>query len=257
MNMSRVVAFLVVISLHKVVCDDVFTNISGSQVMFVNQRMTFEEAETNCKGKGATLVEMWTLEEWKEISEWFGEQRVHRRTAVWIGLTDIMKEGTFLWISGRNFSSQIGNISWEDGQPNNFIGNQHCAGLYGKVPKMFDMSCSSKYHSVCQKREAGPVTVVTQNQHHGNTTDQDTIDQDTIDQDTIVHLVVGGVVIMYAICVVAFSVRDCSRVSDEQEWHPSGSGFIWKGLASERAEDTIPLHEMEVEFHSTLIDVIV
>ena len=232
MNLFGVAALLVAISYHKVVCDDIFTNITGSQVMFVDRRMTFDEAQTNCKKRNATLVEIWTLEEWNEITAWFTdrEERVHRKNAVWIGLSDILEEGKFLWINGRPFSPQIGNVSWNRGQPNNLIGNQHCVGLYGTLPKMFDMSCGNKYNSVCQKR----LTVVDPGDDH---------DGNLMDDNTIVHIVVSVTVIILVICALTLSVY-CPRLGEEKERHS------WKGLAIDKAEDTIPLQEREVESNS-------
>ena len=221
MNVLGVAVLLVVVSLRNAVCDDVFADMSGSRVMFVDQRMTFAEAETNCKGKNATLVEMWTLEEWKEIAAWFEGRARRLNSAVWIGLTDIMEEGTFLWISGCPFSPEIGNVSWERGQPNNLVGNQHCAALYGAVPKMYDMSCGIKLHSVCQKRAAavGIVTADLKDEHYDN----------FMDDNTIVHIVVSLSAVLLIICSLA--LQACCKL---------------KGSAINRADDTIPLHEVKL-----------
>ena len=128
---AKLAALLVAILFQKAACEDVFININGSsrlwsQVMFVDQRLDFAEAEANCMEKDATLVEMRTLKEWNEIVAWFAniERRFPKMSAVWIGLTDTLEEGTFVWLSGRPLTSKVGNVSWERGQPNNLIGNQ-------------------------------------------------------------------------------------------------------------------------------------
>ena len=60
--------------------------------MFVRESMTFAEAEKNCEEKGAKLVEMWSLTEWKEITEWIKKNfhisrpSDHSWVPSWVGL---------------------------------------------------------------------------------------------------------------------------------------------------------------------------
>ena len=217
-----------------VACDHTFTKINGSQVLFVKQMMNFYDAEENCKALNATLAEMWSLEEWREISKWLTDEdrRVHIKHAVWIGLTDTREEGSFLWHSSqRPLSYEISNVSWEVGQPNNVNGNQHYVGLFGRVPKMIDSSWYVRYHSVCQKRE-----VETEEDDYGM----------HMDDNTIVHIVVAVSALTLAIGGLAFSVY-CPRVGAEREVRSVQTWSNWKSLAIGRAEDTLPLHEVELE----------
>ena len=235
---GKVVVFLFTISLRKlmwpVACDGTFTKINGSQVLFVKQKMNFYEAEKNCEAMNATLAEMWSVEDWREISKWLTdeERRVHIKHAVWIGLTDTEEEGTFLWLpSRRPLSSEIGNVSWHVGQPNGLtFGNQHCVCLFGRVPKMFDSGCHVRFHSVCQRRE-----VETEEDYGVH-----------MDDNTIVHIVVTVSALTLAICGLAFSVY-CPRVGAEREVRSVQTWSNWKSLAIGRAEDTLPLHEVELE----------
>ena len=67
-------------------------------------------------------------------------------TDFWVGLYDKVKEGTFVWGSGRDLSIK----HWNMGQPNNYKGNENCARFY--KGGLDDHSCKvDTAEVVCQK----------------------------------------------------------------------------------------------------------
>ena len=71
----------------------------------------------------------------------------------WIGLNDLETEMSFVWESGRSLSDDI-KTHWEEDQPNNFQGEDHCVKIYNSN-EMWDTKCSKPFPSVCQKRTSG------------------------------------------------------------------------------------------------------
>ena len=47
---------------------DMFTSIGNSQVLFMNEELVFAEAERRCREKDSILAEIWSEDEWKEVS---------------------------------------------------------------------------------------------------------------------------------------------------------------------------------------------
>lgn len=87
----------------------------------------------------------------------------HHINGVWIGLTDMQKEGTFIWVNGKPLTA---NASfWQPGNPNNMIPwydkvgeGQDCVAI---VPKKAykkhnwyyswdDIICRGKRHFICE-----------------------------------------------------------------------------------------------------------
>lgn len=64
-----------------------------------------------------------------------------------IGMTDLEIEGLFKWIDGRNVTYN----GWDEGQPANWNGEQHC-GIYQKPSmKWHDFNCDTNCNFICEK----------------------------------------------------------------------------------------------------------
>ena len=46
---------------------DLFTSIGSSEVLYMNEKLVFTEADRRCREKGSTLAEIWSEEEWIEV----------------------------------------------------------------------------------------------------------------------------------------------------------------------------------------------
>ena len=81
---------------------------------------------------------------------------MHTEEAYWIGLSDIEKEGAFVWDSGHALSGQVAK-HWSKGHPNNG-GNEDCGTIWNRNGNsgisngMNDMQCTNiRIGFVCQK----------------------------------------------------------------------------------------------------------
>ncbi|XP_076825901.1 perlucin-like protein isoform X2 [Clavelina lepadiformis] len=68
---------------------------------------------------------------------------------VWIGMNDISREGTFVWLDGSSAS----NVNWANGEPNN-AGNEDCVLVRPRIYayKLNDGACSSTLTGLCEKK---------------------------------------------------------------------------------------------------------
>ena len=64
----------------------------------------------------------------------------------WIG--GKYDQGTFFWTDGSSISA--GYISWGPGQPDNFVGNEHCMHLNPGWYTWNDIGCHEEYWSICE-----------------------------------------------------------------------------------------------------------
>ena len=67
---------------------------------------------------------------------------------MWLGFSDIQKEGQFVALSDRKPPHYI-NL-WK-GEPNNVSGNEHCIMYVVKTKAWNDERCSMKLNYVCTK----------------------------------------------------------------------------------------------------------
>ena len=66
---------------------------------------------------------------------------------VWVGLNDVAEESVFVWSDG----SPNTYVRFWDGQPNNYLGNEHC-GIMGKNKNgdHGDATCSFLLMFICE-----------------------------------------------------------------------------------------------------------
>ena len=48
-------------------CSENFTTVGNSKMLIEERKLSFIEAEDNCKDMGSQLVEFWNEDEWKEV----------------------------------------------------------------------------------------------------------------------------------------------------------------------------------------------
>ena len=91
------------------------------------------------------LVEISIFTKKLQLNNW-----IKGNDKLWIGLSDKIQEGTFIWESGRQLSAEIA-AHWFPGEPNGGV-NEDCAVVH-KARTIIDIPCSKKYAFVCQKFE--------------------------------------------------------------------------------------------------------
>ena len=136
----------------------------------VETPMTWSEADAYAKSKGAILVKIETAEQntWlKNFLKSVDTTAADGGGAIysWLGGTDSVAEGTWLWGDGTQVPlNDSGSIWWGNGsghgaggsEPDNFNGTQHCLaiglsgwpsgapGFYGTAGQWNDINCTNK-----------------------------------------------------------------------------------------------------------------
>lgn len=111
---------------------------------FSSSTATFKDAMVICNNYGAILLE--SESKWEE--SWLDlHSRVRGYTHVWLGVSDIQREGQFVTLSDAR-KPRYSN--WLKGEPNN-VNNEDCL-LYGIGRGGWnDGNCESKVNYVCKK----------------------------------------------------------------------------------------------------------
>ena len=134
-------------------CKPPWMSIETGCYLFQRSNSTWYEARRDCQQKGGYLVEIDSEEEQEAILKRIGITGLERDLGVWIGLTDIFHDGTWVWDHlGRplDFSR-----NWAEGEPDNRNGLEHCAALNLNVGGSWsDVGCDSvmteQYSSICE-----------------------------------------------------------------------------------------------------------
>ncbi|KAK9531233.1 hypothetical protein VZT92_010671 [Zoarces viviparus] len=99
----------------------------------------------DCIARGADLVIIDSREEQAFIN---GILPSHKE--VWIGLTDSVTEGTWMWVDG----TPVTTTYWNAGQPNNLGGNERCGETWQRssgIGVWNDDQCADLQNFICEK----------------------------------------------------------------------------------------------------------
>ena len=74
--------------------------------------------------------------------------KLNYKSYVWIGLNDIKKEGSWIWVNGKPATAT--DALWISGEPNNAGGNEDCGiAVYNRGTN--DGNCASTIVGLCEK----------------------------------------------------------------------------------------------------------
>lgn len=109
---------------------------------------SFDDANSFCISMHSRMVQTETYDEIRFVADTCSAHRM------WVGASDRVTEGTFIWIS--SLQPIIAN-HWNKGEPNNNNGKEDCLELYcsSNSPnrKFNDNNCSKKYHFGCEREQ--------------------------------------------------------------------------------------------------------
>ncbi|XP_076779876.1 CD209 antigen-like protein B isoform X1 [Arvicanthis niloticus] len=125
-----------------------WTFLLGNCYFFSKSQRNWNDAVTACKEVKAQLVIINNDEE-----QTFLQQISKAKGATWMGLSDLKKEATWLWVDGSTLSSRFQKY-WNRGEPNN-IGEEDCVEFAGDGWN--DSKCDLKKFWIC-KKSATPCT---------------------------------------------------------------------------------------------------
>ncbi|BFZ21787.1 hypothetical protein BsWGS_24826 [Bradybaena similaris] len=119
-------------------CPDDWVLFGDSCYNFRKEKVQWDKAVSLCKELKGYLVEINSAAE----NSWLASQVKERGLVLtWIGATDIVKEGTFRWVTSNEL---VGNVPYfHEGQPNNIDNGEHCLEIDGGsgVYKWADDEC--------------------------------------------------------------------------------------------------------------------
>ncbi|EDL01253.1 CD209 antigen-like protein B isoform a [Mus musculus] len=125
-----------------------WTFLLGNCYFFSKSQRNWNDAVTACKEVKAQLVIINSDEE-----QTFLQQTSKAKGPTWMGLSDLKKEATWLWVDGSTLSSRFQKY-WNRGEPNN-IGEEDCVEFAGDGWN--DSKCELKKFWIC-KKSATPCT---------------------------------------------------------------------------------------------------
>lgn len=133
-------------------CDEFWFNFNSHCYRYVAATMTWADAELHCVSLGTNLVSIHSLEEQKYVEN-LTKSFNPAGAWVWIGLSDIHKEGHWMWSDG----SAANIFHWGVPQPDNAGGNEHCVHLYNEdALRWNDLVCDKPLAFVCKSRSICP-----------------------------------------------------------------------------------------------------
>ena len=125
------------------------TYSSSSYVVF-DDRKPWLEALASCREIGAELVKIESQNEREFIDATF----LSTRKKIWIGLTDVQKEGVWKWSDGTSLQ---GYSNWGPGEPNNYDQSQHCVAVVKGImtndyfnAEWNDLICQNAHFYLCE-----------------------------------------------------------------------------------------------------------
>uniref|UniRef100_A0A3Q4AGM8 C-type lectin domain-containing protein n=1 Tax=Mola mola TaxID=94237 RepID=A0A3Q4AGM8_MOLML len=109
-----------------------------------NVRKNWTMSRLDCIARGADLVIIDSREE-----QVFVQSLLNSSQDAWIGMTDSVEEGTWMWVDG----SPVTITFWRPGQPNSYQGDQDCGEvLQTEGGHWNDYSCSTEQIWICEKK---------------------------------------------------------------------------------------------------------
>ncbi|XP_029299312.1 lactose-binding lectin l-2-like [Cottoperca gobio] len=134
------------VELQRASCPMLWYSFNGRCYKYVATGMTWADAELHCVSEGANLVSIHSRAEEDFVRSLVKNFDRHEKYT-WIGLSDIHKEGRWMWSDG----SAVNYVFWNSGEPNNDRGKEHCTHTNFNT-QWNDVRCSEIYPCLCISR---------------------------------------------------------------------------------------------------------
>ncbi|KAL0970625.1 hypothetical protein UPYG_G00244630 [Umbra pygmaea] len=117
---------------------------------YVHIKTTWQDAEAKCMRLGGNLASVHNDQEYTFLLSLIRRAGGSHERA-WIGATDAIQEGIWLWSDGSRFTYQ----KWSKGQPSNHRGQEHCMEMnYGADHGQNDAPCWHEFPYLCSSYRA-------------------------------------------------------------------------------------------------------
>uniref|UniRef100_A0A3Q3PZ54 C-type lectin domain-containing protein n=1 Tax=Monopterus albus TaxID=43700 RepID=A0A3Q3PZ54_MONAL len=133
-------------------CPMFWYGFNGRCYKYIATHLTWADAELQCVSLRANLVSIHSLEEHSFVKA-LVKNFDPAEGFTWIGLSDIHKEGRWMWSDG----SAVNFVFWAAAQPDNAGKAEHCGHInLGTNLRWNDLPCSRTQPSVCASRTVCP-----------------------------------------------------------------------------------------------------
>uniref|UniRef100_UPI0037E76FB3 lactose-binding lectin l-2-like n=1 Tax=Semicossyphus pulcher TaxID=241346 RepID=UPI0037E76FB3 len=129
-------------------CPMFWYNFNGRCYKYISSRLSWADAELYCVSQRANLVSIHSLAENNFVKNLI-KNFDHTEGYTWIGLSDLHKEGRWMWSDGCAVKFSF----WHIRQPDNYRGHEDCGHKnFGGDLKWNDFPCHLTFPSVCATR---------------------------------------------------------------------------------------------------------
>ena len=111
---------------------------------FVQTRKNWSGAKNYCNGLSSYLVTIHSQAEKDFVASLTPNDGIN----TWLGLSDLVSEGAWIWEDGRPWGSYT---AWKSGEPNDQHG-EDCVEIYDESNLWNDRRCSALNSFVCKKQ---------------------------------------------------------------------------------------------------------
>ncbi|XP_034741186.1 galactose-specific lectin nattectin-like [Etheostoma cragini] len=128
-------------------CPPDWTQFGSRCFAFYIQTKTWLDAETFCIAAGGNLASIRSAEEQTFLKDFINKVSGTQNPS-WIGGSDAVKEGTWMWSDGSKFNYK----SWNEGQPDNWLGQENCLVMsWLSTGNWNDWVCYNQASFVCSR----------------------------------------------------------------------------------------------------------
>ncbi|KAI8120437.1 C-type lectin 37Da [Lucilia cuprina] len=125
-----------------------FVKVGEKYFYFGESKVSWYNAFRICRYMGSHLASYESAQELSELSNYL-IKRYSKNFNTWLSGSDLDSEGLWIWY---NTGEVMIYADWFEGQPDNFMGIEHCAHLLsiGSKYRMNDEDCKSRRNYICQ-----------------------------------------------------------------------------------------------------------
>ncbi|CAJ1082999.1 hepatic lectin-like isoform X2 [Xyrichtys novacula] len=140
---------------HCLKCEEGWERFGEMCYNFSTNKLNWNASRDDCQRRGGDLVKIESREEQIYLDEILRNKMKEPEDKFWIGLTDSVNEGEWLWVDGSPLNERF--TFWGQNEPDNLMHDdargQDCArvGGTGFSKHWFDRSCRSPQKSICEK----------------------------------------------------------------------------------------------------------
>ncbi|KAK2830725.1 hypothetical protein Q5P01_018656 [Channa striata] len=160
-------------------CEEGWEHHGPTCYYFSINKSTWNQSREECRGRGGDLVQIDSREEQTFLEKNVRNKMKESEDRFWIGLTDSVKEGRWLWVDGSELDKSLS--FWSGKEPDDWkVQNpdgEDCVRMglkerSGDLWSWFDKSCNMPHRRICEKAAQTPCHVCEELQTEGQRSHQ-------------------------------------------------------------------------------------